>query len=82
MFAVLVGRAARFTMSAEQRQQTLLGAIDLDVGAALVRRLERLGEVEGKVHRHQRVEREREEAKPWAQILPRHCLVRIRAPRR
>jgi hypothetical protein len=62
MFAVLVGRAARFTMSAEQRQQTLLGAGELDVGAALLRRLERLGEVEGKVDRHQRVEREREEA--------------------
>ena len=51
-------------MSAEQRQQTPLGAIDLGVGATLVRRLERLGEVEGKVDRHQRVEREREEAEP------------------
>src|SRR5205085_5251253 len=62
MFAVLVGRAVRLTMSAEQRQQTLLGAIDLEMGAALLRRLERLGEVEGNMDRHQRIEREREEA--------------------
>ena len=62
MFAVLVGRAVRFTMSAEQRQQTPLGAADLDVSAAVLRRLERLGEIEGDVDRHQRVERERKEA--------------------
>ena len=62
MFAVLVRRAVRFTMSAEQRQQTLLGAADLEVGAALPRRLDRLGEVEGEVDRNQRVEREREQA--------------------
>jgi hypothetical protein len=62
MFAVLVGRAVRFTMSAEQPQQTLLGAADLNVRAAMVRRLDRLGEVEGEVHRDQRVERERKEA--------------------
>ena len=62
MFAVLVRRAIRFTMSTEQRQQTLLDAANLEMGAALLRRLERLGEIEGKVDRHQRVEREREEA--------------------
>jgi hypothetical protein len=49
VFAVLVGRVVRFTMSAEQRQQTLLGAADLDINAAMLRRLERLGEIEGKV---------------------------------
>ena len=64
MFAVLVGRAARFTMPAEQRQQTPLGVITLDLGAAVLGRFKRLGEVEGKVDRHQRVEREREEAEP------------------
>ena len=64
MFAVLVGRAVRFRMSAEHGQQTPLGAAGLDVGAAVLRRLERLGEVEGKVDRHQRIEREREKAEP------------------
>jgi hypothetical protein len=62
MFAVLVGGAVRFTMSAERRQQTPLGAADPGMNAALVLRLERLGEIEGKVDRHQRVERKREEA--------------------
>ena len=62
MFAVLVGRAVRFTMSAQQRQQTPLGAIDLAMGTAL--RPERLGEVKAKVDRHQRVEGERKEAEP------------------
>jgi hypothetical protein len=65
MFTMLVGRAVRFTVSAEQRQQTLLGIADLDMGAALLRGPKRaLGEVEGQVDRHQRVEREREEAEP------------------
>jgi hypothetical protein len=67
MFAMIVGRVVRFGMSAEQRQQTLLDAPDLEVGDlevgdAMLRRLERLGEIEGNVDRHQRVEREREEA--------------------
>jgi hypothetical protein len=62
MFAVFAGCAVRFTMSAEQRQQTLLCAAGLDVRAAMLRRLDRLGEIEGKVDRHQRVERERKEA--------------------
>ncbi len=57
MFGVLVGRAARFTMADKQHQQTPLGATDLDVGTALVRRLEYLGEAEGKMNRHQRIER-------------------------
>src|SRR5258708_29059474 len=41
MFAVLVGRA-RFTMSAEQRQQTLLGAAGAELGPPLLRRLQHL----------------------------------------
>jgi hypothetical protein len=62
MFAVLVGGAVSFRMSAEQGQQTPLGAAHLGMNAALVLRLERVGEIEGEVDRHQRVEREREEA--------------------
>ena len=64
MFAVFFGLAARVTMSAEQRQQLPFAVVDLGVGATLMRRLERLGKLEGKMHRHQRVEGEREEAKP------------------
>jgi hypothetical protein len=62
MFAMIAGRAVCFRVSAEQRQQTLLDAADLEVGDAMLRRLGRLGEIEGKVDRDQRVEREREEA--------------------
>jgi hypothetical protein len=62
MFAVLVGGAVRFRMSAEQRQQMPFRTADLGMNAALVLGLEHLGEIEGKVDRHQRVEREREEA--------------------
>jgi hypothetical protein len=64
MFAVAFGLAVRVTMSAEQRQQLPFTVVDRGVGATLMRRLERLGKVKGKMHRHQRVEGEREEAEP------------------
>lgn len=66
MFAVLVGLAADVLVADEQRQQMPFGAAGLSVGvdAPLVRRRERLGEIEGDVNRHERVEREREEAEP------------------
>ena len=62
MFVVLIGLAIRVAMAAEHRQQRPLGTTDLCVGTTQVCRLERVGEVEGKVDRHQRVEGECEEA--------------------
>ena len=49
MFVVLIGLAIRVAMAAEHRQQRPFGITDLCVGTAPVCRLERLGEVEGKV---------------------------------
>lgn len=63
MLAVLVGLPARVMMSDEQRQQMPFAVINLGMGAALGR-LEGLGDIEGKVNRHQRVEGERQEAEP------------------
>ena len=64
MFVVLIGLAIRVAMAAEHRQQRPFGITDLGVGTAQMRRLERLGEVEGKVDRSQRVEGERQDAEP------------------
>jgi len=64
MFVVLIGLAIRVAMPGKQRQQRPFGITDLCVGAAQVCRLERLGEVEGKVDRSQRVEGERQDAEP------------------
>ena len=61
MFVVLIGLAIRVAMAGKHRQQRPFGITDLCVGAAQACRLERLGEVEGKVDRHQRVEGERED---------------------
>jgi hypothetical protein len=61
MFVVLIGLAIRVAMSAKQRQQRPFGITDLYVGTAQMCRLEGLGEVEGKVDRHQRVEDERKD---------------------
>ena len=65
-FAVVVGFAADMTVADEQRQQMPFGAAGLSVGvrAPVVRRRERLGQVEGNVDRHERIEHEREEAEP------------------
>ena len=63
MFVVLIGLAIRVAMPAGQRQQRPFGITGLGAGPAQVRRLERLGEVEGKVDRNQRVEGEREDTK-------------------
>ena len=64
MFVELIGLAIRVAMPGKQRQQRPFGITDLCVGAAQVCRLERLGEVEGKVDRSQRVEGERQDAEP------------------
>ena len=64
MFVVLIGLAIRVAMAAEHRQQRPFGITDLCVGTAQLYRLERLGEVEGKVDRHQRVEGECQDAEP------------------
>ena len=61
MFVALIRLPIRVAMAAEHRQQRPFGITDLGVGTAQMRRLERLGEVEGKVDRHQRVEGERED---------------------
>ena len=61
MFVVLIGLAIRVAMAAEHRQQRPFGITDLGVGTAQMRRLERLGEVEGEADRHQSVEDEREQ---------------------
>jgi hypothetical protein len=58
--ALLVGCATRLAMSAEQRQQMPFDIIDLGAGPALVCRPRRLGEIEGKMDWHQRIERKRE----------------------
>ena len=63
VFVVLVGRTLRFTMAAEQRQQTMLGTTGLLI-CGMPRRRERLGKVERQVDRHQRVDGERQEAEP------------------
>ena len=63
MFVVLIGLAI-VAMPGKQRQQRPFGITDLGVGAAQACRLERLGEVEGKVDRSQRVEGERQDAEP------------------
>jgi len=63
VFAVLVGRALRFMMAAEQRQQMTLGTTGLLIHGML-RRCERLGKVERQVDRHQRVDDERQKAEP------------------
>jgi hypothetical protein len=64
--AVVVGFAADMTVADEERQQMPFGATGLSVGvrAPMVRRGERLGQVEGNVDRHERIEREREQAEP------------------
>ena len=64
MFVVLIGLAIRVAMAGKHRQQRPFGITDLCVGAAQLCRLERLGEVESKVDRHQRVEGERQDAEP------------------
>ena len=58
VFAVIVGRAFRFTMAAEQRQQVTLGTTGLLI-RGMLRRRERLSKVERQVDRHQRVDGER-----------------------
>ena len=63
MFVVLIGLAI-VAMPGKQRQQRPFGITDLCVGTAQLYRLERLGEVEGKVDRSQRVEGERQDAEP------------------
>ena len=64
MFVALIRLPIRVAMAAEHRQQRPLGTTDLCVGTTQVCRLERVGEVEGKVDRSQRVEGERQDAEP------------------
>ena len=64
MFVALIRLPIRVAMAAEHRQQRPFGITDLGVGTAQMRRLERLGEVEGKVDRNQRVEGECQDAEP------------------
>lgn len=61
-FATVVGFAADMAVADEHRQEMPVGAAGLGVRirAPVMRRSESLGEVEGNVDRHQRVERERE----------------------
>ena len=64
MFAMLAGFVIRRSVSDEQCQQMPFDATGLGVATVLARRLERLGEVEGHVDGHQRVEGERKQAEP------------------
>ena len=64
MLAVLVGLPVRVMMPREQRQQMPFGVVDLGMVGAALRRLEGLGDIKGKVDRHQRVEGECQEAEP------------------
>ena len=61
--AALAGLVSGFIMSADQRQQAPFGTTGLIIRRVL-RRRECLGEIEGNMHRHQRVDSERNEAEP------------------
>ena len=65
-FAVVVRFAADMTVADEQRQEMPLGAggVCVSMGAPMVRRGERLGQVEGDVDRYERIKRERKQAEP------------------
>ena len=68
MFAVLAGFVVGLTMSGEQRQHMSFDAAALGVvvgvASSMMRRIQRLGDIEGDVDRHQRIERKREKAEP------------------
>jgi hypothetical protein len=65
-FAVVVRFAAAMTVADEERQEMPVGAsgVCVSVSAPMVRWTQRLGQVEGNMNRHERIEREREEAEP------------------
>jgi hypothetical protein len=80
MFVVLIGLAIRVAMAGKHRQQRPFGITDLCVGTAQLYGLERLGEVEGKVDRHQRVEGECQDAEsrgpdPASPLFHSHSVV-------
>jgi hypothetical protein len=65
-FAVVVRFATGVAMADKQRQEMPVGATGLGVrvSAPMVRRGERLGQVEGYVDRYERIKRERKQAEP------------------
>jgi hypothetical protein len=62
----MIGPAVPRAMPHQQGQQAPFGAVGRSGYAVLPRcRSKRLGEIEGEVDRHQRVEGERKEAEPY-----------------